>query len=155
MSLGLVYHYYDNKEKIFGELVTHALDRMLEACYWLEKQPLTASEKINMAIEGLFNLLEQSPENAYYYLLLAQVDLSEASPVEIREQLRQKAPIPQEVMERIFIQGQTEGSVKPFPTGELALLFWTTLKGLALHKAIHGPDFKLPTRAIISGIFLK
>jgi AcrR family transcriptional regulator len=154
MSQGLVYHYYQDKEEIFTELVTQALNKMIEACIWLEKQPLPASQKICMAIEGLVKLLDEKPENALNYLLIAHADLSEATPNEVKELLKEKTPIPHEVMTQIFAQGQREGTIKDHPPAELALLFWTTLKGLAIHKAIHGNTFQLPNLKLITEIFL-
>lgn len=155
MSQGLVYHYYKNKEAIFNELIAHALNKMIEACLWLESQELPVAQKIHMAVDGLLTLMQQKPENAYNYLLIAQASLSEAIPEEAQQLLQEKTPLPHEIMGRIFALGQEEGSIKPFPPQEQALLFWTTLKGLALQKAIHGATLQLPQTSLITGMFLK
>jgi hypothetical protein len=58
-------------------------------------------------------------------------------------------------MMRIFKQGQDEGTVKNHHVSEMATLFFSTMNGLALNKAIHGAKFKMPDKNIILDMFLK
>ena len=58
--------------------------------------------------------------------------------------MREESSIPYDVVERIMRAGQQDGSIKQHDARELSLVFWTTIKGLALHKAVYGAAFKAP-----------
>jgi hypothetical protein len=49
--------------------------------------------------------------------------------------------------------GQQDGSIKQHDARELSLVFWTTVKGLALHKAVYGAAFRVPDAAIFTSMF--
>jgi hypothetical protein len=59
------------------------------------------------------------------------------------------------VMTRIFKKGQEEGTVKNHHVNEMATLFFSTMNGLALNKAIYGAEFNMPDKNIILSMFLK
>ena len=61
---------------------------------------------------------------------------------------------PYEVITRIIIEGQKDGSIKSFHAEELALVFWTSISGLAINRAVHGEKFKAPDPAILTSIFI-
>lgn len=155
MSQGLVYHYYKNKGEIFTELISFAFDRMIEAAEGLEQMTTPVAEKIPLAVNGIFDSLEKDEITSLFYLLIANATISEAIPDEAREIIREKNRIPYEIMEGIFDTGIEEGSVREFDPADLAVLFWTTLKGIAIHRATHGRGFTFPDPAIITGMFLK
>lgn len=155
ISQGLIYHYYRSKEKIYVELIRVAFNRLNGACQWLESQPLLPREKIAFAIAELLKLLEQNEDAARYHLLIAQATASEAIPEEARVIISKENTYPYEVMSRIFIEGQRDGSVKDYDAKELALVFWTSINGLAIYKAVHGEKFKAPDAAILTSMFLK
>lgn len=154
MSQGLVYHYYSNKGEIFSELIRSAFERMAEASLSLESLDLPADVKIRMAVEGLVESMKRG-ESSLNYLLIANASLSEAIPEEAKRVMGEKGKIPYEVMERIFTAGQSEGTVKEYSPRDLATLFWTTLKGVAIHRASHGSEFVFPDTNIILEMFIK
>jgi hypothetical protein len=47
------------------------------------------------------------------------------------------------------------GVIKRHDAAELALVFWTTIKGLALHKVALGPAYRSPTPAVLLGAFFE
>ena len=53
----------------------------------------------------------------------------------------------------IVAAGQEEGTVGPGDPEDLALLFWTTVKGLALHRVALGEAFRLPDPSALVRIF--
>lgn len=154
ISQGLIYHYFNSKEEIFTELIKNAFERLTTACSWLESQPLKPMDKIKMAIEGLLEGLEDNQDTARYHLLIAQATASEAIPQEAKDIIRQENTYPYEVITRIIIEGQKDGSFKQYDAKELALVFWTSINGLAIYKAIHGEEFKTPDSNILTGIFI-
>lgn len=154
ISQGLIYHYYKSKEEIFVELISFAFDRINQACLWLESQPLPPAEKIAFAIRELLRLLEEDENAARYHLLIAQATATEAIPVEAKDIIKQKNTLPYESIERIMAAGQNEGTIKQNNARELALVFWTSINGLAIYKAVHGKKFKAPNATILINMFV-
>lgn len=155
ISQGLMYHYFRSKEEIFVELIRSAFEKMNTACIKLEKLPITPREKIILAIEKLIEGFAADKNTSYYYLLILQATVSEAIPDEAKEIINNQSGLPYEIIERILIEGQKDGSVKDYDARELAVVFWTTIKGLALNKAAHGERFKSPDPKIVINIFLQ
>jgi len=155
ISQGLIYHYYRSKEEIFVELIGIAFARLNEACRWLESQPLSPKEKIKFAIEELLKLLEQDEHAARYHLLIAQATASEAIPDEAKAIIKKENTFPYEVIARIITEGQKDNSIKKYDAKELALVFWTSINGLAIYKAVHGQKFKAPDANILTSMFIK
>ncbi len=154
MSQGLIYHYYSNKGEIFTELIDSAFSRMVLAASGLESMAIPVAEKIALAVKQIFLSLDSDPYVSLYYLLIANATASDAVPDDAKKIIHQSYQIPYDIMERIFLIGQNEGTVKNFPAKELALLFWTSLKGIAIHRAVHGEGFSFPNPDIIVGMFL-
>lgn len=154
MSQGLLYHYFRSKEEIYTEIIRDAFEKMNAAARGLEELPMTPREKILMAIDHLLRSIEESEDFARTVLLNAQAGVSEATPAEAQSIIRKESSVPYAVMERIMQAGQKDGSVKQHDPGELSMVFWTTIKGLALHKAVYGASFKAPEMRIITSMFL-
>lgn len=154
ISQGLVYHYFRSKEEIFVELIRDAFSKMNRACRDLEGMTLPAAEKIKMAIEKLLEGLESSEDTARTYLLIAQATVSDAIPEEAKAVISRENRIPYEVLARIIAKGQKEGSLRKGLPDELSLVFWTSIKGLAIHRAVHGKRFRAPDPAILMRMFL-
>ncbi|MGM0652171.1 MAG: TetR/AcrR family transcriptional regulator [Bacillota bacterium] len=155
ISQGLFYHYYSSKDEIFIEIISNGFARINKACRWLEKQPLSPKEKIVFAVKELLKLLEDNEDAARYHLLIAQATASEAIPEEAKEIIKRENNYPYEAIERIVIEGQKDGSIKVYDSKELALVFWTTINGLAIYKAVHGKKFKAPNENIITSMFIR
>ena len=154
ISQGLMYHYFGSKEDLFVELIKGAFERMNDACRGLESLDISAREKIKMAIEGLLGALEKSADFARYCLIIAEASVSEAVPEEAREIILRERSKPYDAITRIMKEGQKDGSVKPYDAGDMALIFWTSLNGLAIYKAVHGNRFKAPDPRILTSLFL-
>lgn len=155
MSQGLIYHYYKSKEEIFTWLIGSAMQKMNEAALNLEKLPVSAKEKIIIAIEGLLKGFEQNADTANYYFLITQTALSDAYPEVAKEIIRTQNDVKYEVITRILKQGQVDGTIKNHDAKEMATLFFSSINGLALNKAIYGPRFKMPDSNILLSMFLK
>ena len=154
MSQGLIYHYYQSKEEIFIWLIERAMQKMNEAALNLEKLPVSAKEKIILAVEGLLKGLETNADTSSYYFLITQTALADAYPDEAKAIIRTQNDVKYEVMMRIFGEGQTDGTVKNHDPGEMATQFFSSVNGLALNKAIYGDRFKMPDKHILLGMLL-
>ena len=154
MSQGLMYHYFDSKEAIFIELIRSAFARLNDACYSLEAMDLPPAEKIKLAIGGLLQGINDNADHARYHLLIAQATASDAIPAPARAIIQSENQIPYQVIARIMAAGQAQGTLRQHDADELALLFWSTIKGLAIHRAVHGEKFKTPDPILLMAIFL-
>jgi len=155
MSQGLLYHYFPSKNAIFVEIIRHAFERMNTAARQLERSTLSPRHKLEMAATQTLRSLEESNDFAWFSTLISEASVSEAIPKEAKAILHKQAAVPYQVMERIIREGQQDGSVVDYPPDQLALVFWTTIKGLALHRAAHGPAFKSPDPRILTSIFFR
>lgn len=154
MSQGLLYHYFPSKAHIYVEIIRLAFSRLNEACLSLEDSPFAPGEKISKALDALVENLDTNPDAARYHVLIAQASLSDAVPTEARRIIASESCVPYDVIERIMEAGQKDGAVKNGNPRELATAFWTTIKGLALHKAVHGVRAALPDASLFKPLFL-
>jgi len=154
MAQGLVYHYFASKEAIYTELVGFALSQMRKACDYLEATPPEApAAKIARALEALLHGLNEASDTSLYYLLVSQARMSESLPEETRKILASEIDYPQMVIARIMAAGQKEGTIAAGDVNELAMLFWSVLKGLAMQKGAVGENFHCPNVQIVGRLF--
>lgn len=154
MSQGLMYHYFSSKEEIFTELISGAFERLNFACRELARMPQPPQEKIRMALAILLQGIRDNADYARYHLLIAQATVSEAIPAAVRTIIAQENRLPYTIIAQIMREGQRAGTIKQHDPDELALLFWTSINGLAIYKAVHGDQFKAPDPALLMRIFL-
>jgi hypothetical protein len=58
-------------------------------------------------------------------------------------------------MAGIMARGQEAGEIKKeYSPEELALVFWTSINGLAIYRAVHGKLFTAPDSSILATMFL-
>lgn len=155
MAQGLVYHYFKSKEDIFAELVTNALDKMNSAVGELEKMPLPPHDKIKAAIKQLLYTIEASDRFNQTCCLINQAINSTALPANVKEIIDQKRDIPYQVLAKIIEEGQREGTVVAGDPRALAMVFWTSINGLAIYKATRQADVSLPDADILINMFVK
>ncbi|MFC2082320.1 TetR/AcrR family transcriptional regulator, partial [Bacteroidota bacterium] len=149
MSQGLIYHYYKSKEEIFIELIRGAFEKINAGSLYIENLPLSPREKIKTAIEGILENLEVSENSARYHLLVVHASISTAIPREAKSIIESENKKPYDTIARIIKAGQADGTIKNFDADELATIFWTSVKGLAMHKAVQGAKFKSPDPEIL------
>ncbi len=155
MSQGLLYHYFGTKEEIYVELIRVAFSGMNEAVRALEKMPLSPRDKIAKAVTELVRLLTSDADFAQYFMLTAQASLQAAIPAEAASIIRAQRDAPYRAIARILRAGQRDGSIRRGDPDELALVFWATIKGLAVHRAAHGRAFRAPDARLLSHLFFE
>jgi AcrR family transcriptional regulator len=155
ISQGLAYRYFGSKEDIYTTLIADAFTKLNEACHMLEAMSITPEAKIRMAVVGLLQGLDQHADSARYHLLIAQATASEAIPEEAKEAIRSSNREPYAVIARIFAEGQRTGVFKDDVPERMSLLFWSTVNGLAIYKAVHGGWPVSPDPEMIMRMFLK
>lgn len=153
MSQGLVYRYFPSKEALFLALVQESFDRLDQAIRATDAMALSEGGKIAFALQGLIERLDADDDFARRITLLSQGDVMPSAPEEARAALLAARDAPYRAIEAILTRGQAEGSVGDGPPAELAMLFWTIIKGLAQHRLAFA-DFRAPDPARIARLFL-
>ena len=138
MSVGLLFHYFESKEKLYEELVKMGLQG---TAYPGAQKCEHAIDFFLQFAEQLFTYMRQQPYVAKMFVLMADAQRSEGTPEHIREIAMQVNTIEQLVP--IVAWGQKEGSIKQGDALALSGAFWCSIQGIAEQYAAH-PDMGLP-----------
>lgn len=125
MSTGLLFHYFESKEKLYEELVRMGLER---TSYPPEQDCSHAIDFFIRFTEQLFRYMKQQPVMAKMFALMAEAQRSEATPEHIREIAMQVNTIERFVP--IVEWGQKEGTIRPGDPGALSNAFWCSIQGI-------------------------
>ena len=155
ISQGLFYRYFESKEALFTELIRNSFQKLNAAAMALEEMELPAHEKIKLALTQITLNMESDPAFSERILLIAQASFSEGIPEQTKDVIRSESHKPYESVARIMECGQRQKTIGTGSPEDLAMLFWTTIKGLALHKVAQGQNFRAPNIEIIVRMFLK
>ena len=138
MSVGLLFHYFESKEKLYEELVRMGL----------EGTNSPRAQKCERAIdyfarftEQLFFCMKEQPYIAKLFVLMANAQRSAGTPEHIREIALKVNTIEQFVP--IIEAGQKEGTIRQGDPLTLSNAFWCSIQGIAEQYAVH-PEMGLP-----------
>ncbi len=154
IAQGLIYHYFKSKEDIYVEIIKDALDKLNEAVYMLQEIQLRPHEKIKTAIEELLKTIESSDNFIQTCRLIAQATNSTAIPDKTKELITEKQDLPYQEIAKIMAAGQQEGTIIKADPYELAVLFWTSINGLAIYKATRQGAVSIPDARLLTRLFL-
>ena len=125
MSTGLLFHYFESKEKLYEELV----------CMGLEGTSYPAGQACEHAIDffvqfttQLFAYMRQQPVMAKMFVLMAEAQRNEGTPAHIRENAMQVNTIEQFVP--IIEWGQREGTIRDGDPKVISNAFWCSIQGI-------------------------
>lgn len=155
IAQGLLYRYYSSKDEIFIDLIEDALDKINEASLYLNSLEMSVKEKIMLALTELFKTIETSESFRQTCRLIAQAMNSTAIPEKAQSILNEKRNIPYQVFTQIIKQGQEEDTVVEGNPEDLAILFWSTINGLAVFYATRTVSRPLPDKNYVASLFLK
>lgn len=138
MSTGLMFHYFESKEKLYEELVQMGLEGTR---YPLEQKCEHAIDFFVKFTEELFEYMKMQPIMAKFFVLMAEAQRSEATPKHIREVSRRVNVIEQFVP--VIEWGQQEGTIKEGDPLIISNAFWCSIQGIAERYATN-QDIELP-----------
>jgi AcrR family transcriptional regulator len=153
ISQGLVYHYYKSKEDIFIALIGNAFQSMNGALETLEQLRIPPKTRFAVQWMRFFKDSKTTRKPPGIILIIAHAGISEVIPDEAKRILKTESRKPYEVMARIIRDGQNDGTIATGDAEQLAMVFWTLIKGLALHISVHGDSFTMAEPEIIMKIF--
>jgi AcrR family transcriptional regulator len=154
MSQGLLYRHFASKDELFTELIASSFAKLIAAAEALERMPMPAHEKIVLALQRILAGMASDPAFSERVLLIAQASISEQIPEATKAVIVAQRDKPYAVIARIMAAGQAQGTILPGAPEVLAMLFWTMVKGMALHKVAFGEQFSVPDSAILCRMFL-
>ena len=155
MAQGLLYHYYPSKDAIYVDLIDNALEKMNEGSLYVRNMDAPADEKILFALKELFNTIEKSDDFRQTCRFIAQATNSTAIPQAAQTLIDAKRDVPYQLIAEVMRQGQQEGSIVEGEPYQLAVLFWTSVNGLAIYYATRKNRCELPDYQTPASMFLK
>lgn len=126
MSTGLMFHYFESKEKLYEELIRMGVEA---TAYPAEQKCEHAIDFFVQFTTQLFAYMKEHPATAKMFVLMAQAQRSEATPAHIRETALQVNTIEQFVP--IVEWGQREGTIRDGDPGVISNAFWCCIQGIA------------------------
>lgn len=138
MSTGLMFHYFESKEKLYEELIRMGLEG---TAYPGEQKCEHAIDFFVNFTEELFTYMKEQPVVPKFFVLMAEAQRSEATPEHIREIAREVNVIEQFVP--IIEWGQKEGTIKEGDPLIISNAFWCSIQGIAERFATN-QDIGLP-----------
>ena len=138
MSVGLLFHYFESKEKLYETLVQIGLDG---TTYPAE---LKCEHAIDFFVEfttQLFQYMKEQPQTAKMFVLMADAIRSDATPPHIKEIAMQVSTI--EKFVPIVEWGQKEKSIREGDPLIISNTFWCCIQGVAEQYATR-PELGLP-----------
>lgn len=138
MSVGLLFHYFESKEKLYEELVTMGLEG---TTYPVAQGCEKAIDFFIQFTEQLFSVMKKQPYVAKMFVLMANAQRSEGTPEHIREIALKVNTIEQ--FAAIAQMGQKEGTIRQGDPLSLSNAFWCSIQGIAEQYATH-PEVELP-----------
>jgi AcrR family transcriptional regulator len=151
ISQGLAYRYFANKEAIFQALVEQALQVGPNSFQRIQGLSGTPGERLTLLVSKLVENRRTHPE---FHQLLTQVLSDKETPGELRELVRKRMQILQDLMRQLVIEGQVTGEVAADDPDQLITAFFACLVGLTRWAVYNSEQFHFPDTAILLRILM-
>lgn len=138
MSVGLLFHYFESKEKLYEELIRIGISGPMNTMAASDLEPIQFFET---AAERIFRILKEEPFVAKMFVLMGQVFYNDAAPPAIKEMLKGMDVYTPTV--RLIMQGQENGTIREGDPYALAVAFWCAIQGIAEQIAV-SPELPCP-----------
>lgn len=151
MSTGLMFHYFDSKEKLYEELVKLGVEGPMGMVGAMAAEG-DALSFFEGAAAGIMGFLRDEPAMADMFVLMGNALMDEAVPEGARTLL---AGIDVHTpTAEIVRRGQREGTIREGDPVALSIAFWCAIQGIAEELALN-PDMPCPDSAWIVDIVRK
>ena len=150
MSMGLLFHYYESKEKLYEGLIKIGYEKMRMSAEYNGGSPI---EFFKAAAEDVFIMLASDPSSAKMFVLMEQATHLDTLPPDLDKMRFEGSKLIQNCIPLIEM-GQSLGEIKPGSPEALSMAFWCSIQGIAQHIAKH-PDIPCPDANWIVSILKK
>ncbi len=138
MSVGLLFHYFESKERLYEELITLGIARPMSIMDQTEMEPLAFFES---TAKEIFHYIQTESFTAKMFVLMSQAFYAEAAPQSIKDML---LGFDMNTPTAILIQkGQANGTIREGDPYALATAYWCAIQGIAEQMAMK-PDTPCP-----------
>lgn len=138
MSTGLLFHYFQSKEKLYEELIEKGLSNSMSIMNDSEIDPLTFFE---VTTNQLLDFIKCKPTFSKYFVLMNQAYYNESAPESVKNMIKDfdiYTPTSQ-----LIKKGQENGSIRDGNPHALAIAFWSAISGIAEQMA-KNPEYPCP-----------
>ncbi len=126
MSVGLMFHYFESKEKLFEEIIRFGADAANNTPLQMNfENPLDYFEGF---LKTLFSYAKEQPRVLYLFVIMGQIRYGEGIPPHIKEIAMTTNQIEQSA--EIIAAGQQYGYFREGDPDLLAVAFWSSVQGL-------------------------
>jgi AcrR family transcriptional regulator len=149
MSEGLLFHYFETKEKLYEELIKLGVSHPQTMLSGIRGEPL---EFFRKAAKETLCYVTTNPFIAKMFILMSQAHYNDAAPESVKKMMAETdniTPAAQKIR-----QGQRNGTIKRGNPVALAAAFWGALQGIAEQIALF-PDIPVPDSDWIVDILRK
>lgn len=132
MSVGLLFHYFESKEKLYEELIKLGVSGPMGIMVQSEEEPLKFFQAV---AEQIFQYLRQTPFVAKMFVLMSQAYYNDGVPQSIKE-LQGGFDIYKPTVELIK-KGQANKTIREGDPYALAIAYWCAIQGIAEQLALN------------------
>ena len=148
MSVGLLFHYFKSKEKLYEELIQIGLSGTKQV---MELDTSSPIEFFEQAVSQIFHYMKD-PFVTKMFVLMAQATMNDAAPPAVKELVTQVNSIQASVP--LIEAGQKLGVIREGNPYALSIAFWCSIQGIAEEMALN-PDAPFPEPGWIVDIIRK
>lgn len=138
MSVGLLFHYFETKEKLYESLVQYGVSGPMSAMGFTDDEPLRFFED---TAEKIIHSIHEQPFIAKMFVLMNQAFYNDAAPQSVKDLLRGFDIFTPTSL--LIKKGQENGTIRQGNPNALAIAYWCAIQGIAEQMAIH-PDMPCP-----------
>ncbi|TQR33495.1 TetR/AcrR family transcriptional regulator [Lysinibacillus sphaericus] len=139
MSMGLLFHYFDSKEKLYEELIRIGCERLQMDFSFTNESPLAI---FTAAAEELFDMIRTNPSAAKMFVLMENAQHLDSLSEDLKVMLMEADKVIRKSVPLIE-KGQMLGEIKQGNAEALAVAFWCSIQGIAQYIALH-PETPCP-----------
>ncbi|WP_193768902.1 TetR/AcrR family transcriptional regulator [Metasolibacillus meyeri] len=150
MSMGLLFHYFDSKEKLYEALIRIGSEKLKMELNFGTTSPLATFQYI---AEDIFQTIRANPFAAKMFVLMENAQHLDTLPADIKEMLVEADKLITKSISLIE-EGQRLNEIRDGNPQALAIAFWNSLQGIAQHIALH-PEVPCPEAEWIIAILKK
>lgn len=125
MSVGLMFHYFESKEKLFEEIVRYGANATNTPCEMNFENPLDYFEGF---LKVMLQYSKEHPQAMYLFVIMRRIQQSEEIPPHIREIAAGVNQIEQSA--EVIAAGQEHGYFREGDPYLLAFTFWSSIQGI-------------------------
>ncbi|MCL1819699.1 MAG: TetR/AcrR family transcriptional regulator [Oscillospiraceae bacterium] len=132
ISQGLMYSHYPSKDALIAELVRQATSMSSGYTAAWVGECETVADKIRNISVMMCGMFAQFPIGIDYFMFMTQVGMSDFQMPE-ESWYSEKNPNPAEILAKLIVQGQQEGSVVSGDPLQLSSVYYAVIQGLCCY----------------------